>query len=64
MQRLKIRDVRPYLVCHMIASVDGREGMVSVFDGIADKSRPATKLHPKSVQQVGATIWARYKFKS
>ena len=56
--------MRPYVVCHMIASVDGREGMVSVFDGIADKSHPATKLHPKSVQQMGETIWARYKFKS
>lgn len=44
--------------------LDGREGMVSLFDGIADKSRPATKLHPKSVQQMGETIWARYKFMS
>lgn len=44
--------------------IDGREGMVSVFDGIADKSRSATKLHLESVQQMGETIWARYKFKS
>lgn len=64
MQILSNRDMRPHVVCHMLASVDGREGMVSLFDGIADKSRPATKLHPKSVQQMGETIWARYKFKS
>lgn len=57
--------MRPYVVCHMLApGIDGREGMVSVFDGIANRSRPATKLHPKSVQQMGETIWARYKFKS
>lgn len=51
-------------VSFMLApGIDGREGMVAVFDGIADKKRPATKLRLESVKQMGETVWVRYKFK-
>lgn len=48
----------------MIASVDGRKGMASVFDGITDPNRPATQLRLLGVKQMGETVWMRYKFKS
>lgn len=51
-------------VSFMLApGIDGREGMAAVFDGIADKGRPATKLSLCSVQQMGETVWVRYKFR-
>ena len=52
-------------VSFMLApGIDGREGMVAVFDGIADKKRPATKLRLESVKQMGETVWVRYKFQN
>lgn len=57
--------MRPYTICHMIApGIDGREGMAAVFDGIADKGRPATQLCLESLKQMGETVWIRYKFKN
>lgn len=51
-------------VSFMVApGIDGRGGMAAVFDGIADKNRPATQLHLQSVKQMGETVWMRYKFK-
>ena len=51
-------------VSFMVApGIDGRRGMAAVFDGIADKNRPATQLHLQSVKQMGETVWMRYKFK-
>lgn len=45
--------------------IDGRRGMASIFDGIADPGRPATLLALQSVERVGpATIWLRYKVKN
>ena len=51
-------------VSFMVApGIDGRGGMAAVFDGIADKNRPATQLYLQSVKQMGETVWMRYKFK-
>lgn len=51
-------------VSFMVApGIDGRAGMAAVFDGISDKSRPATQLRLKSVEQMGETVWMRYHFK-
>ena len=48
-------------VSFMVApGIDGRAGMVSVFDGISDACRPATKLHLRSVRQMSETVWMRY----
>mgnify|MGYP003307441693 CR=1 FL=1 len=43
--------------------IDGRAGQAAVFDGIQDAGRPATQLHLCSVQQMGETVWMRYKLK-
>ena len=52
-------------VSFMVApGIDGRAGMAAVFDGIADKNRPATRLRLQSVRQMGETVWMRYKFKN
>ncbi|MBQ5828695.1 MAG: dihydrofolate reductase family protein [Alistipes sp.] len=52
-------------VSFMLApGIDGREGMAVVFDGIADKGRPATQLRLESLKQMGETVWIRYKFKN
>ena len=41
--------------------IDGRKGMVAVFDGIEDKNRPATLLHLESIERVNdCTVWLRY----
>ena len=41
--------------------IDGRNGMVSVFDGIDEPNRPATLLKLQSVERMGDTVWMRYK---
>ena len=52
-------------VSYMVApGIDGRAQMAAVFDGIADKFRPATRLSLQSVKQMGETVWMRYKFKN
>ena len=52
-------------VSYMVApGIDGRAGMAAVFDGIADKSRPATQLRLESIKQMGETVWMRYAFKN
>lgn len=52
-------------VSYMVApGIDGRAQMAAVFDGIADKNRPATRLSLRSVKQMGETVWMRYKFKN
>lgn len=52
-------------VSYMVApGIDGRAQMAAVFDGIADKFRPATRLSLRSVKQMGETVWMRYKFKN
>lgn len=43
--------------------IDGRKGMASAFDGIADANRPATLLKLNSVERMGDTVWLRYQFK-
>lgn len=51
-------------VSYMVApGIDGRAGMAAVFDGIADKNRPATQLRLENVKLMGETVWMRYKFK-
>ncbi len=41
--------------------IDGRKGMVAVFDGIDEPNRPATLLQLQSVERMGDTVWMRYK---
>ncbi len=55
--------MRPYTICHMIASLDGRAGMVAAFDGISDHDRPATQLNLCSAEVLGQTVWLRYEVK-
>lgn len=43
------------------SGIDGRKGMTAVFDGL-DTDFPPTKLQLLSVEKMGETIWARYKF--
>lgn len=51
-------------ISFMVApGIDGRAGQAAVFDGITDVGHQATKLHLCSVQQMGETVWMRYKFK-
>lgn len=51
-------------ISFMVApGIDGRAGQAAVFDGITDVGHKATKLHLCSVQQMGETVWMRYKFK-
>lgn len=53
---------RPYIVCHMVASIDGRKGHTALFDGIADMSRMPVKLSLESVERIeNGTLWIRYK---
>ncbi len=48
-------------VSFMVApGIDGRAGMTAVFDGLDADTRP-TQLHLTSVQQMGETVWLRYK---
>lgn len=42
--------------------IDGRKGMASVFDGIAEHNRPATLLKLNSIERMGDTVWLRYTF--
>ena len=53
--------MKPYIICHMMASVDGRKGMAAVFDGIDEPERPATLLKLQTVERMGDTVWMRYK---
>lgn len=41
--------------------IDGRKGMTAAFDGL-DANIPPTKLKLISVEKMGETIWAKYKF--
>ena len=41
--------------------IEGLEGMVATFDGLS-MDTPPTKLHLKSVEKMGETIWARYGY--
>lgn len=46
------------------AGIDGRKGMVAVFDGIEDANRPATLLKLESMEKVNEnTVWLRYKIR-
>ncbi len=64
--------MKPYIICHMMASVDevslmagpgidGRKGMAAVFDGIDDPDRPATLLQLQTVERMGDKVWMKYK---
>ena len=53
---------RPYIVCHMMQSVDGRIGQPALFDGISDKKDfLPVKLTFQDVKALpNGVIWARY----
>lgn len=44
------------------AGIDGRKGMIAVFDGMADNHCPPLRLHLQSVQRMEGTdtVWIRY----
>ena len=55
--------MRPHVICHMVASLDGRQGAPSLFDGGAsDPAAPigALRLEHSEVLDGGA-IWLRYR---
>lgn len=55
---------RPYIVCHMVASIDGRNGQTALFDGIEDMNRMPVKLSLECVDRIeNGTLWIRYKTK-
>ena len=46
------------------AGIDGRAGMTSVFDGIANSSRVPVLLNLQSIQKTGDnTVWLRYSIR-
>lgn len=40
--------------------IDGRTGMVAVFDGIKDRNYPPTLLTLQDVERMGNTVWMKY----
>jgi len=55
--------MRPYIICHMIESLDGRKGMTASFDGGAIDIEP-TLLTLQSVERMGDSVWMRYTIKT
>ena len=41
--------------------IDGRAGMASVYDGIADQNKTATLFKLETVDRLADTVWLRYK---
>ena len=54
--------MKPYIVCHMTQSIDGRIGQPALFDGIADsdKYRPLSLKFKEISTFSNGVIWARY----
>ncbi len=51
--------MKPYIICHMMASLDGR--IDCAFDGLAKDDEPVC-LKLSSVKQLDdGTVWLRYK---
>ncbi len=51
---------KPYIICHMMTSIDGRREMPSVFDGRTIE-HPLTHLRLTGVQQFeSGAVWLRY----
>lgn len=55
--------MRPYIISHMMMSVDGRNGETAVFDGCTWDGDSPYRLKLNSVEQVPDTdvIWVRYQ---
>lgn len=53
--------MRPYIICHMMMSVGGRNGETAVFDGCTWDGDSPYRLKLNSVEQVSGTevIWHR-----
>ena len=51
---------KPYIICHMMTSIDGRREMPSVFDG-RTMEPPLPHLRLPGEQQVASgAVWLRY----
>lgn len=44
--------MRPYIICLMVASIDGRKGETSLFDGITNQSRVPVQLRLEHVKRL------------
>lgn len=52
---------KPYIICHMMTSVDEREEMPSVFDGLK-MNHPLIHLKLMDVKKFASdAVWIRYK---
>ena len=54
--------MKPYIVCHMMQSIDGRSGQPALFDGIEDSDdyRPLSLKFKEISTFPNGVIWARY----
>ena len=55
--------MRPYIICHMVASIDGRTAQPALFDGVTDRADfLPTRLKLKSVETVADDVlWIKYR---
>ena len=52
---------KPYTICHMMISIDGRGGMPAVFDGLK-MEHDVTALKLMDVQKFNSgAVWIRYQ---
>lgn len=56
--------MKPYIICHMVASIDGQKGETAIFDGIAGTSRPPVPLRLQTIERLEYDmLWLWYKTK-
>jgi hypothetical protein len=61
MEPSETRARRPRVICHMMASLDGRVGRAALFD-VADDGMTPRRLALEHVEQrPGDTLWLRYR---
>jgi 2,5-diamino-6-(ribosylamino)-4(3H)-pyrimidinone 5'-phosphate reductase len=52
---------KPYIICHMMISIDGRGGMPAVFDGL-EMQHDVTPLKLIDVKKFDSdAVWIRYQ---
>lgn len=54
--------MRPYIICHMVASIDGPTAQPALFDGVTDRvDFLPMRLKLKSVETVADDVlWIKY----
>ena len=54
---------KPYIICHMMISINGRGNMSAVFDGL-DMQHDVTSLKLMDVKKFDSNaVWIRYQCK-